>query len=159
MHPSPVLTRRHALRLVGGAALAAVSALRLAGEASAGRSWCRYDPVIRVAGRVANVYVSTYVDAVVEATGATIVYVAVPPGAGGEVLDADPGFGHGYDVRFVERSELKATSKGVDIQVGAYVPAADTEPLRVEVVASNGKVRAKVEGTTNSPLLLLKVRI
>lgn len=64
------LSRRDALRLIGGSTLAlAGTTLLLPGRASAGRVWCRADPTFRVDGIVGNVYVSGELDRIYDSTG------------------------------------------------------------------------------------------
>ena len=57
--PAQVFSRRRVIRLAGGAAFAAFPTLRLAGNASAARGWCRADPVLRIAGQTVHVYISS----------------------------------------------------------------------------------------------------
>jgi hypothetical protein len=50
--------RRHALRLLGGAALAIPAGFRLIQPVSAGRAWCRMDPDVLLEGTFVRVDVA-----------------------------------------------------------------------------------------------------
>ena len=151
IHP---LTRRHALRLLSGAALAAVAGVRLAGAAAAGVRWCRRDPQILVGGHVANVYVSSYNDILDSGTGPTRVVVTVPTGyaATAQVLDQDDGFGYGYAVTFQESAKLGLTRGGaINVGVQVYVPSSKTAlPVKVELADAAGTFVGAQQGKVNA---------
>lgn len=145
------MTRRHALRLLGGAALAAVPALRLAGDAAAGRSWCRLDPSFLVDGLVGNVFVSGELDRAYDTTGPIQLNFTVPEGTYVELLSSDPGFGHGYDISYSYQPKLKNDHKKIEIEIDVLVPAiSDDLPIRVEFVPNaTVEVEDRKDGKTN----------
>src|SRR4051794_4662388 len=98
-----IMNRRHVLRLVGGAALAAVPALRLAGEAAAGRTWCQTDPVVKIDGKTADVFLSSYTDLNAAAIGPAQLVITVPVGVSAVLLAVDRSFGGwGYQISFAQ---------------------------------------------------------
>lgn len=127
--PTSRLSRRHALRLVASASLATIPALKLQ-EASAGRQWCRTDPVVKIAGQTAHVYVSAFVKSPKQAralaTGPTKIVVKLPKHTPARHVASDHGFGYGYDFSFEETDEELATN-------GTHGPQG-TIPVRVEVM-------------------------
>ena len=118
---SPVLSRRQALRVVGGAALAIPLGLQVH-EAGAARTWCRTDPTLAIGGLIANIYVSGEVDKRYDTSGPIKLVVNVPKATSTEVIAADNGFGHGYDIRFKPTKALKNDSKRIEVAVDVYVP-------------------------------------
>jgi hypothetical protein len=151
MTTAPTLTRRHALRLAGGAVLAAVPALRLAGEASAGRSWCRVDPSFWVDGLVGNVYVSGDLNRDYDTTGPIRLTFTVPEGTNVQLLTSDDGFGQGYEVVHQWTERLHNDHKKIEIEIEVVVPAlSDKLPVRVEFVPDGTvEVEDRKDGTTN----------
>jgi hypothetical protein len=151
MNATRTLTRRHAFRLLGGAALAAVPALRLAGEAAAGRSWCRVDPSFLVDGLVGSVYVSGDVDKTYDTTGPIQLRFTVPAGTDVQLLAADDGFGQGYAIVHDWTDKLHNDHKQIEIEVEVLVPAgSDKLPVRVEFVPDGTvEVADRKDGTTN----------
>lgn len=149
-----ILSRRRALRLAGGAALAAVPARRLAGEVGAARTWCRCDPTVRVDGKVVHLYVSGLLDVKYDVAGPTKVVIHVPPKVSYALLEQDAGFGKGYAISFVADSKLTADSKQVNIAADVYVPTTTSgkgQPILVEwILDGTVQVAAKKEGVTNT---------
>lgn len=127
------MSRRGMLRLMGGAALAAVPAVALVSDASAGRSWCRMDPVLKIDGQVVDVYLESYQEMNTAATGPTQINVLIPKGSTGTVLATDRGFGgNGYSISFSTSSTLLKTNRHTQVQVSVYQPAnASTLPVKV----------------------------
>jgi hypothetical protein len=157
--PAPRFTRRRALRLVGGAALAAIPAARSAGEAGAARQWRRTDPVVKIDGRVADVFLASDRRLRRAATGPTELVVALPPGVPGRLLAVDRGFGgHGYVVEFVEDAALPRDDDGFAVRVDAYVPSADGSlPLVVDFAPrSSGLAAARTRGRVNTRWVSLR---
>ena len=136
MHDSPCRRpRRDAVRLLGLAALALPAALRPR-TADALRGWCRLDPIVTIDGQLASIFIASYLEMQLLATGPTEVVVTVPPGIRSRLVATDLGFGlHGYDVRFAESDELTATQDGLEVQIKVVVPARDAAdgPLPVTV--------------------------
>lgn len=147
------LTRRDAMRLLGGATLAAVAGVRLAGDASAGRSWCRLDPTFLVDGLIGNVYVSGELNRAYDTTGPIQLKFSVPEGTYVELLASDPGFGYGYDITY-HYTDLKKDHKKIEIEIEVVVPAiTDDLPILVEFVPNaTVEVEDKKVGKTNKPI-------
>jgi hypothetical protein len=145
------LTRRSALRLAGGAVLAAVPALRLAGQASAGRSWCRVDPSFWVDGLVGNVLVSGDVDRTYDTTGPIQLTFTVPEGTNVQLLASDDDFGQCYAIVHAWTEKLRNDHKKIEVEVEVVVPAVtDKLPVRVEFVPDGTvEVADRKDGTTN----------
>jgi hypothetical protein len=157
--PDPRLSRRRAVHLLGTAALAAVAAARSAGEAGAARSWCRTDPVVKIDGRVADVFLSSDRKLRRAATGPAELVLALPPGVPGRLLAVDRGFGgHGYVVTFVEDAALARGDGGFAVRVDAYVPSADGSlPLVVDFAPrSSGLAAARGRGRVNTRWVSLR---
>jgi len=144
-------SRRQALRLVAGAALAAVPALRATNEVAASRGWCRLDPTFLVDGFVGNVYVSGELDTTYDTTGPIQMLFRVPAGCRVDLLSTDPGFGHGYDITYDYSADLKTDHKKIDIEIQVYVPSATSKlPIRVEFVPNTTvEVEDRKDGNTN----------
>lgn len=103
--------------LVAGAGIEAVSA---------GRSWCRFDPVIMVDGQLADIFVGSYVEMLLSATGPVKLNISIPSNSSGSVILMDAGFGHGYTIKFIKTTKLKRTSSKTPIIIDAYAPAKDS---------------------------------
>ncbi len=147
------LTRRATLRLIGGAALATVPALRLAGDVAAGRTWCRADPVLRIGGQTAHVYVTSETAMLKSATDKIRLTVTLPREIAGKLTDILADFGRGYDVRFTTSSSLKSAGGKIPVQIADYCPARDSElPVTVEFgpVGTGPLVADSAAGTANT---------
>jgi hypothetical protein len=155
-HPAPHRTRRGLLRLAAGACLALVPALRPGGVAAL-RQWCRSDPVVKIAGETAHVYVSAFVRSPKHArelaTGPTEIVITLPANVPGRHVASDHGFGHGYAVSF-EETDVQTGPRGViPVRVAVRVPMrrgdvrirARFVPTRRRRLAPGGG-----EGTANS---------
>ena len=139
-------------RFVGGPLIGLLLAIFLlhAPGAAAVIEWCRADPVVEIGGTRLHVYVSGPVEILDAATGPTVVEIAVPPGVPATLISTDPGFGHGWDVRFVESDTLDATRRRAEVQVSAYVPATADLDILIQVTDGTDFVLAEAMGTTNS---------
>jgi hypothetical protein len=91
--------------------------------ASAGRGWCKADPVIMVDGQLADVFVGSSLDMLLKATGPIKVEILMPTGSKGAVVLTDLGFGHGYDIVFTQTSTLTRTATHTQVRVRVYAPA------------------------------------
>lgn len=152
-----LLSRRRALRLLGGAALAAVPVFRLAGDASAARSWCRADPLLRIAGQDVHVYITSSIAMLNAATDKIRLTVTLPSGIRGKLVDVLADFGKGYDVRFLSSSALQVVNGQVPALVSVYCPARDSMlPVTVEFapVDTGPLTPASATGTANAWILL-----
>jgi hypothetical protein len=156
--PQPMPRRWSALPAL---ALVAVSLLLAAPGASAGRMWCLSDPVVKIDGHVADVWLSSYVEMNQAATGPTQIVVTVPTGVAAELLAVDNGFGgHGYDIGFAESSKLKATATSIQVQVQVFAPATDGSlPLKVQFTPrSTGPLKAASASGFANAWVTLKTR-
>jgi hypothetical protein len=111
------------------AAMAAGAVLAGAGinAASAGRSWCRVDPVVMIDGQLADIFVSSDLKMLLgQATGPIKIKVSIPEGSRGWVVLSDLGFGRGYDIDFIETSDLARVNRRTPVIVDVYAPAKDS---------------------------------
>ena len=153
MTPPTTLSRRHALRLLGGATLAAVTAGRLAQPVHAARTWCQKDPVVKIDGKVADIWLGSYTDLNAAATGPCVIEIGVPVGVPAELLATDPGFGQlGYAVSFYQDAKLTKSKSTVQVRVAVLVPSRDgTLPLTVDFTPrSSGLAPASASGYANN---------
>jgi hypothetical protein len=159
---SVTITRRSMLRLIGGAALATASVAALgASQASAGRTWCKRDPVVKIDGKVADIFLSSYTELDRTTTGPAEIVVSIPRGSTGELLAADRGFGgYGYEVTFLVDETLKKSSISTQVQVKAFVPSADGSlPLKVDFAPRSSDLRAaSAQGLVNKYWVTLRTR-
>src|SRR5947209_7551337 len=129
---------RHVLALWLGLSLVLLGSTTAAAGSSvsftAGKLWCRGDPVLKINGYVTDVALSSYNSMRTAANGPARIIVTLPVGVSGGVYATDQGFGRGYDIRFNSSAALKVTSTSIPIVVAVYAPASDpTLPLLVEV--------------------------
>ncbi len=122
-------------------------------NAAATIAWCKTDPVVTIDDQVADIWVSSTIDAFTAATGPTQLVITVPVGISTAYVVSDLGFGHGYDVQFAESPNLTATASGIEVHVAVYVPTGDsTLPVLVEFAPRVVGILApaSAEGTTNA---------
>ena len=100
---------------------------------SAGRAWCRTDPLFLIDGHVVDVLVAGPLLASLQVTGPTKIVVTVPEGVKAHHLLSDLGFGRGYAVSIVRSPDLQVTPAGAEIRVDVYVPARRSIPIAVDV--------------------------
>src|SRR4051812_41295843 len=108
--PACGLSRRSLIRSSMGAVVAAIPLLAVTSKAEAGRAWCRLDPTFMVDGYRGNVYVSGLIDRKYDVTGPTDLIFTVPVGVTSQLVDADQGFGKGYNVTHATSSKLRNRS-------------------------------------------------
>jgi hypothetical protein len=110
------------------AAMAAGAVLAGAGinAASAGRSWCRVDPVVIIDGQLADIFVASDLKMLLKATGPITMRISIPEGSKGWVVLTDLGFGKGYDIDFVETSDLARDGRRTPVVIDVYAPAKDS---------------------------------
>lgn len=151
MQPVPRGDRRHLLAILGGAALSFVPLLPER-EASAGRSWCRVDPIFRIGGaRIGDVqdvhlWVAIRWPDMREArrlsSGPVEVELLKPVGIEVERLDDRRGFGDGFAVQIRTDDRLAAGVEvplrfrvrvpfAEDARAWAYLRAIDRGPVGV----------------------------
>lgn len=153
------LSRRRAAKLFAGAVLAAVPVAGMARDASAGRAWCRKDPIFEIEGELLHIYLSGPAAIEDDVTGPSVVTLYVPKRAKTRFIWADEGFaGLGYDVRIehVDWLTIDPDSGKVATQTDVYVPAKKRHRVQVEAVherASNDKVMwEQRQGDTNATI-------
>ncbi len=161
--PPARLTRRRVLQSLAGAAAALLPALAPR-RAGAFRRWCRVDPVFRIGGETAHLYVAARVrnmrQARALATGPTKLVLFVPAGVEARYLASDDGFGHGYDVEVEEAADLDGAGEVLPVRGTVTVPMARDGvpvpvPIRVEFVPRRAKGRLRPgsgEGTANAEI-------
>jgi hypothetical protein len=101
--------------------------------AEGSRGWCRSDPLILIEGVVIDIFCTAPLTAPLYVTGPTEIVVSVPMGVQAALELAGPGFGRGEVVRFEERSRLRQSDEGLEIEVEVYVPASSELPIGVEL--------------------------
>lgn len=127
------VSRRTFLRAAGGGAttLAATQLLDAPG-ASAGRAWCRVDPVVLIDGQLADIFLGSSTEMLLSATGPIKLRISIPEGSRGRVVLTDLGFGRGYDIAFSRTAALTRGDGRTPVIVEAYAPArADSLPVTV----------------------------
>lgn len=148
------LTRRHALKMFGGLALAAVPALAVAEDALAGITWCRTDPVVTLNGKKFHIYVLSTKEMFTSRTGPTEIIVKYPQGvnATGSLLPNDNGFGLGYNLNLQSTSGLTYTSSSFQVRIAVRVGANNSAlPVRMEANrASDGKLVGTAQAYANN---------
>ncbi len=100
-------------------------------QADAARGWCKVDPVIMVDGQLADVFVGSTPEMLLQATGPIKMEIMIPKGSKGAVILMDLGFLRGYDIKFIQSAELKKTKTHTQIQVRVYAPSKTTLPVTV----------------------------
>ena len=113
--------------LLGMLALLLVSA-----PASAGRAWCRTDPIMIINGNIADLFISSSLLAPFQVTGPTQVVVTLPQGVSILAIP-DLGFLHGEKITVKHSDDLQVTQKGIELMFDVYVPAKSTAlPVTVD---------------------------
>ncbi|MEA2515545.1 MAG: hypothetical protein QOJ59_5034 [Thermomicrobiales bacterium] len=124
--PGPVTRNRFSRRSFAAMAAGFVLAGTGVGAVSAGRSWCRVDPVVKIDGQLADIFVASDVKMLLSATGPVKIRISMPKGSRGSVILADLGFGKGYDISFVETSKLVRKNGRTPLIIDVYAPARDS---------------------------------
>jgi hypothetical protein len=156
MIPLVTLGRRGALKFFAGGALALVPAAVRSEPAAAGRTWCRLDPVVKIDGKTADIWLSSYQELNQAATGPTKIVISMPTGIQGSVLATDRGFGGlGYDIRFETTSTL-SSSGSIKVKIAVYTPSSNsTLPLKVEFTPrSSGLASGSASGYVNQTIIV-----
>lgn len=83
-----------------------VALLVLAVPASAGRAWCRADPIMTIDGELVDVYVSSDLQMFFSANGPIQMVVTVPEGVQANIILHDLGFLRGYRTSIEHSGEL-----------------------------------------------------
>ena len=112
--------------------LGVLALLLISAPASAGRAWCRSDPVVIINGSIADVFISSSLLAPLQVTGPTQVVITLPENASILAI-SDLGFLHGEVVTVKRSSALHVTAQGVEFMIDVYVPAKNTAlPVTVD---------------------------
>lgn len=154
---STALTRRGALKLLGGLALAALPGAGLVERAAAGRSWCRTDPLFLIGEYAFDIRISSDVSMLSQASGPVQVDLQVPPGMPVSLLFDDRGFGYGYAYTSSANSKLNVNKNSFKVIATVTAPAADgTLPVEVTVTLLSRKAlltQNTVTGYANEPVV------
>lgn len=145
------LDRRALARMCGAGALALAAApLLRGGEAAAGITWCRADPVLTINGRTYHIYVSGPQEILAASTGPIRLKVTVGGNVRVRLSDPDEGFGDGWSFSLSVTSGLK-TLPGpyYELKASVYVPASGDYPIRVETQDMQSGAWSTVNGRTN----------
>src|SRR5687768_15983326 len=146
-------TRRHTFRLIGAATLSALSAAQFREDASAARGWCRADPVLRIGGQKALVYITSPRAMLRSATDKIMLIVTIPVEVNGKLIDILSDFDEGYDVDFQSLSTMHVVDGMIPVRAAVYCPARDdTLPVSVEFApVGDGPLAAGfADGNANS---------
>lgn len=120
--------------LVCALALCLLTGVVAAPRADAARGWCRVDPIIMVDGQLADVYIGSSLEMLLQATGPIQLEIVLPDGSTGFVILNDVGFLHGYNVVFTHSSDLTRTTLHTQIQARVYAPAKSSDlPVTVTI--------------------------
>jgi hypothetical protein len=120
--------------LVCALALCILTGAMTAPRADAARGWCRVDPIIMVDGQLADVYIGSSLDMLLQATGPLQLEIVIPDGSTGFVILNDLGFLHGYNVVFKHSSALTRTKLHTQIQARVFAPAKSSDlPVTVTI--------------------------
>jgi hypothetical protein len=118
--PARFSRRTFAVMVAAGAAGAGIE------SASAGRAWCRFDPVVMIDGQLADVFIGSTLMMLLNATGPIKINISIPNDSKGSVVLVDLGFGRGYDIKFIKTSNLTKTRSQTPVIIEVYAPAKDS---------------------------------
>jgi hypothetical protein len=111
----------------------------LTAPTSAGRAWCRADPIVIVGKDIVDIQVASSLEMYKSASGPIQMVVTVPQGTRAQVLIEDFGFGRGYDIEVVTGN----VPAGTRATVAIYAPAADGS---LPVTVSGTRLTVDVRG-------------
>jgi len=144
------MTQTHTLRRSAALLIALLAVLIFAASASAGRTWCARDPVVRIDGVELQIWIAVPQEYEAYVNGPIRVDVRTPKAAQEELVFVDDGFnGHGEVVTFSDLSD-QATSNGKTTQTSvnvsvpidyAKLPPNTQVQVQVELIPENGKAR------------------
>jgi hypothetical protein len=150
-------TRRHTFRLIGAATISALSAGQFRGDASAARGWCRADPILRIGGQKAHVYITSPRAMLRSATDKIVLIVTIPDEVDGKLVDILSDFDEGYDVDFESSSTMHVVDGMIPVRAAVYCPARDdTLSVSVEFApVGDGPLSAGyADGSANSWIIV-----
>jgi hypothetical protein len=146
------LTRRRALQLIAGAALALPAAFdpRAAGAI---RTWCRTDPVVALTspdgrkGNDAAIYLSAALEDYELNDSSCDIVIEHPKDAKTDKLWEDPNgyFGQGVSTNFRVNEALRCRRRAMEVRVLAYVPAS-REGMKIRLEWAPGPVKWDANG-------------
>ena len=154
------MTRSTALRRTAALLLGLLAVLMMAAPASAGRTWCARDPIVRIQGTELQILVAVPEEYAPFVNGPVHVAIHTPSWASPELLFVDAGFnGHGETVIFSNLPGNPAynpsrTQINIDVVVPfAYdqLPRNTQVPVQVTLIPAKGKtkvVNGNVRGTS-----------
>lgn len=131
---APQIHRRSIVEAMAVLCAALIAAAVFPALASAD-GWCRVDPIIRVDGKQASIYVVTEADSAVRANSQANVTIEYPIGADGELVWVDPnhGFGYGLTVQMVPSPGVSYTEEGAEIRITVRMTTPHVfEPMMIE---------------------------
>jgi hypothetical protein len=126
MDTSRILGRRRAIQILSGAALGGFLFARPGHDAFAARGWCQADPLLRIGGQRAHVYITSQRSMLRSATDKILLNVTLPRGVEGKLIDILSDFGEGYDVEFHSSWDLQAEDGMVPVRLAIYCPTRDS---------------------------------
>lgn len=124
MNLATPMTRRSAIRFAGITA-ALPAGLAVLRQADATRGWCMADPVLRIGGQTAHVYISSPAAMLNSATDKIELTVTLPHGVNGNLIKIASDFGKGYDVRFESSRAMLVVNGRIPVALAVYCPARD----------------------------------
>lgn len=147
--------RRHMLRMIGAAAVVAVPALGVAQSASAGRAWCRVDPLFTIDGYHFDIALSADEAMLASASGLRQITLRIPKGSVAELIFQDQGFGYGYTYKIIDDRRQSSIQNFSSVGVEVVAPAKDsTIPMGVTLMSIDKTATmantTTVYGTANS---------
>ena len=154
-------SRRDAAKLGLAAAIVGVVGMARPGGASAGRTWCRKDPVIKVGGATVDILLSSDWALNDAATGPAEIVVTTAPGVPTELLAVDLGWGGwGYTITFEDDPAMAKSKQMLALRVQVYVPSRDDSlPLVVDVKPrSSDVVGGQAQGMVNKRWVTVATR-
>jgi hypothetical protein len=100
---------------------------------SASVGWCRSDPIVKIKGDLADIFVAAPLDAPLKVTGPTKIVLTIPQEVSAAAIVAGKGFGRGENLAIANSSDLQVTQTGIEVLIDVFVPATDVAmPVRVE---------------------------
>lgn len=139
------------MRRSGVIALLMLLALWLTGiPASAGKGWCRSDPIVRINGADLQVWVAIPIDDLPDVIGPIQIELVVPRGSINEIVYVDDGFnGFGEAFRWAHGDSAVASDGSLTVTARVSVPIRNGRyvPMQVELIPGNG-IASAVYGET-----------
>ncbi len=117
---------------------------------SAGKGWCRSDPIVRVNGEDLQIWVAIPIDDLPDVIGPIMIDLIVPRGTINELVYVDDGFnGFGEAFRWVQGDHDVATDGSLTVTARVSLPIRNGRyvPMQVELIPRNG-VPSAVYGQT-----------